>query len=156
MIDISIPGWGQLHIEHLVLDYNGTLAIDGHMISGVKNLLEKLGESLQIHVLTADTFGSVESQLEGISQQLFIIPGDNQAETKLNYVKELGIDKTVCVGNGRNDALMLKSAALGIAVLQAEGMAVELLEAADVICPDIQAALNLLANPLRLIATLRI
>ena len=61
----------------------------------------------------------------------------------------------MAVGNGRNDRLMLKEAALGIAVLQAEGAAAEALLAADVVAPDILAALDLLLAPEGLIATLR-
>ena len=61
----------------------------------------------------------------------------------------------MAVGNGRNDRLMLKEAALGIALLQAEGAAGEALLAADVVAPDILAALDLLLAPDGLIATLR-
>jgi soluble P-type ATPase len=61
----------------------------------------------------------------------------------------------VALGNGRNDRLMLKEAALGIALLQAEGAAVEALLAADVVAPDILVALDLLLAPDGLIATLR-
>lgn len=57
--------------------------------------------------------------------------------------------------NGRNDHRMLEAAALGVAVLQGEGASVEALMAADVVVPDILAALNLLLLPQRLIATLR-
>jgi soluble P-type ATPase len=49
---------------------------------------------------------------------------------------------------------MLKEAALGIAVVLGEGAAVEALLAADVAAPSIIAALELLTNPLRLVATL--
>ena len=55
----------------------------------------------------------------------------------------------------RNDRLMLKEAALGIAVILKEGASAESVAAADVVCTDIVAALELLQNPLRLIATLR-
>ena len=34
MIDIEIPGFGRLQLAHLVLDYNGTLAIDGEPFEG--------------------------------------------------------------------------------------------------------------------------
>jgi soluble P-type ATPase len=60
------------------------------------------------------------------------------------------------MGNGRNDRLMLQTAALGVAVCQAEGAAVQTMLAADVIVPDTQAALDLLIYPLRLVATLRV
>jgi hypothetical protein len=68
-------------------------------------------------------------------------------------VQSLGTEWTVCIGNGRNDHLMLEAAALRIAVLQQEGTAAEALTA-DVMVPDILAALNLLLQPRRLIATL--
>jgi soluble P-type ATPase len=74
---------------------------------------------------------------------------------KLDYVKALGADRTACMGNGRNDRLMLKEAALGVAVILDEGIAVETLNSADVVCTSILSALELLTNPLRLTATLR-
>ena len=74
----------------------------------------------------------------------------------LEMITRLGRQATVCVGNGRNDRLMLKEAALGIAVMLDEGIAAEALLAADVVCRDILSALALLLHPLRLVATLRI
>ncbi|MBA3027220.1 MAG: hypothetical protein FP816_00170 [Desulfobacteraceae bacterium] len=74
---------------------------------------------------------------------------------KLEYVKQLGSEHTASMGNGRNDWLMLKESALGIAVILGEGSASTSLEHADVVCAGIVPALELLMNPLRLIATLR-
>ena len=74
---------------------------------------------------------------------------------KLKYVEQLGPDVTVSIGNGRNDRLMLEAAALGIAVVQEEGAAVQAVTAAVVVAPNILAALDLLLHPLRLVATLR-
>lgn len=156
MIEISIPGDRQLLFEHLVLDYNGTLALDGHLLQGVKETLKMLAASLQIHILTADTFGNVTAQLSGIPVELSIIPIDNQDQGKLEYIQKLGADATVSIGNGRNDRLMLKASILGIAVIQTEGACVDTLLAADVVCPDILSALDLLIHPQRLAATLRL
>jgi soluble P-type ATPase len=50
---------------------------------------------------------------------------------------------------------MLKNAALGIVVIQKEGATVKSLENADIVCNNIIDALELLKNPLRIIATLR-
>jgi soluble P-type ATPase len=58
MIEIDIPGFGELSLEHLVLDYNGTLAIDGYPVPGIEFRLQALSERLKLHVVTADTFGS--------------------------------------------------------------------------------------------------
>jgi soluble P-type ATPase len=93
--------------------------------------------------------------LVDIPCDLSILPGEDQARRKLEYVQRLGPDMTVCVGNGRNDRLMLQEAGLGIAVVQTEGAAAQTVLAADVLVPDILTALDLLTHPLRLVATLR-
>jgi soluble P-type ATPase len=156
MLEINIPGDRKLQLIHLVLDYNGTIACDGDLIAGVKENLVALADRLQIHILTADTFGKARPGLEGIKCELSIIAPDAQGISKLEYVKKLGAENAACVGNGRNDQLMLKEAALGIAVILEEGAAAATLNAADVVCTHIVSALELLTNPLRLMATLRI
>ncbi|MBN2093664.1 HAD hydrolase family protein [candidate division KSB1 bacterium] len=156
MLTIEIPGTGILELEHLVLDYNGTLAVDGKLIAGIAEKLRHLARNLHIHIITADTFGSVQKEIVEIQCQLIIIPLEKQDFTKLNFVKQLNPATVVAIGNGRNDALMLHAASLGIALLQAEGLAREALLAADILCPDISTALDILLNPLRLKATLRI
>jgi soluble P-type ATPase len=155
MIEIDIPGFGELRLEHLVLDYNGTLAVDGRLLFGVRERLERLAAHLTIHVITADTFGKAADYLVNIPCQLAILRPGGQDETKRDFVRGLGAEKCVCVGNGRNDRFMLQEAALGIAVLQDEGAAAVTLAAADMVTPDIQSALDLLVQPLRLVATLR-
>jgi len=152
---IEIPGYGELELTHMVMDYNGTLAIDGQLIDGVKDALIKLSKRLSLHVLTADTFGIAKAGLEGIPCQLTILPKDDQQGGKLRFVQELGAGHVVAIGNGRNDQLMLKESALGIAVILEEGASVETITSADVMCPSIASALGLLLNPLRLTATLR-
>ena len=155
MLEIDVQGYKQLQLSELVLDYNGTLACDGHPLEGIKDLLNALSDKLHVHVLTADTFGKVKNELSDVKCRIIIIPQDDQDIRKLDFIKKLGPEKTVCIGNGRNDRLMLKEAALGIAVIQKEAAAVETVMAADVVAPDISAALGLLSNPLRLVATLR-
>ncbi len=155
MIEIDIPGYKKLQIEHLVLDYNGTLAIDGKLITGVREMLTELAEKVTVHIITADTFGKVQDEVAGIPCELSLLPKNNQDTGKLKYIHRYDPEKTVCIGNGRNDRLMLKDAVLGITVIQKEGTCCETMAAADVICPDILSALELLENPLRLIATLR-
>jgi len=155
VIEIDIPGFGKLKLEHLVMDYNGTLALDGVLINGVKQLLFKLSNLLNIHVVTADTFGMVTSQLEEIPCTLKILGRENQKRAKSEYVTCLGSSAVVSIGNGKNDSLMLKNSALGIALIQEEGTATETLMNADIVLKNINDALNLLINTKRLIATLR-
>ena len=155
MIDVTIPGHKRLQLEHLVLDYNGTLACDGELLPDVRDRLDALADKLQVHVLTADTFGKARGRLDGTPCRLSILPANRQDAAKRDYVDRLGAASVAAVGNGRNDRLMLQTAALGIAVVQEEGAAADTVAAADVVCRDIASALGLLTDPLRLVATLR-
>jgi soluble P-type ATPase len=155
MLEIDIPGGKPLRLTHLILDYNGTIAADGSLLEGVAERLQILAPQLEIHILTADTFGSVRAQIAGLPVRLAVIPPENQAQAKAAYLDALGAAATVAMGNGRNDSLMLKKAALGIAVVQTEGAATAALLAADVVTPGIIEALDLLLHPDRLRATLR-
>ncbi|MDY6825510.1 MAG: ATPase P [Thermodesulfobacteriota bacterium] len=154
MLEVDIPGYGELTLAHLVMDYNGTMACDGRLIDGVAERLDAL-TGLTIHVLTADTFGRAGAELAGTPAELSILPEAAQDRGKLAYIKQLGADQTVAIGNGRNDRLMLAGAALGIALIQKEGACVATVNAADMVCPDILSALSLLSAPRRLIAGLR-
>lgn len=155
MIEIDIPGFAELRLAELVCDYNGTLAVDGVLLPGVATALSSLAEALRIHVITADTFGTARAQLAGLPVAVVLIPGLAQAESKLDYVKRLGADRVVAVGNGRNDRKMLAAAAIGIALVQKEGVAGEAASSADILASGILDALGLLEHPRRLVATLR-
>jgi len=155
MLTVDIPGYRKIELHHLVLDYNGTLALDGEILDGVLERLKALSGQLEIHVLTADTFGRARDRLKGVDCRFHLVGEGDQAETKAEYVNKLGEKHVAAVGNGRNDILMLEKACLGIALIQEEGAAVEALTAADVLFRDIRHALDLLLHPLRLKATLR-
>ncbi len=155
MLELYIPGFKDLRLKHLVLDYNGTLACDGRPLEGVQKRLSALSHHLVMHILTADTFGTVQGQVAGWPCRVEVIPRGQEAEAKIRYVQGLGAGRTAAIGNGRNDRLMLKEAALGIAVVQTEGMALEAFFAADLVTAGILAALDLLLFPQRLKATLR-
>jgi P-type E1-E2 ATPase len=155
MIKFTIPGQGDYEIEHLVMDVNGTLAIDGQLIDGVAGKITTLRTQLTIHLLTADTHGkqaTIDQQL-GLSATR-ILPG-GEALQKANYVRRLGSEKVIAIGQGANDAEMLETARLGICVMSVEGVSKETLLAADLITPDILSALDLLEKPLRIVASLR-
>ena len=155
MIAVGIPGFGSLELEHLVLDYNGTLAVDGRLLPGVREALAALAEALAIHVITADTFGLAGVELAGLPVNLAIVPEADQAEAKLAYIERLGADGVFAVGNGRNDRKMLAAAAIGVALVQREGAAGAAIAEADVVAASVLDALELLRQPKRLVATLR-
>ena len=155
MIPLAIPDFGTFTLQHLVLDYNGTLALDGHLLPGAREVLGLLAKSLEIHVITADTFGLAEDYLSGLPLRLTLLPGGTQAEAKLAFIRHLGAETVVAIGNGRNDRLMLQAAALGICLVQKEGGAAAALTSADLIATNLLDALELLRYPQRLLATLR-
>ncbi|MFW6216897.1 MAG: HAD family hydrolase [Desulfohalobiaceae bacterium] len=155
MLQIDIPDFGDLPLEHLVMDYNGTLAVDGEPVPGVRERVSELAEKVQVHVITADTFGKVQAKLQGWACSVKILGQEDQVGQKLAFVQELGADKCACIGNGRNDRMMLEAAALGLAVMLEEGSSRQCVLAADIVLPGIVPALDLLLNPLRLTATLR-
>ncbi|NPA48847.1 MAG: HAD hydrolase family protein [Thermodesulfobacteria bacterium] len=156
MFEIEIPRYGKLRLKHLVFDFNGTLAVDGHLKPGVRERFLELAKELTLHVITADTFGRAKKALYDLPCKLLILPPEEpHDEAKLKYVEELGPKYVAAIGNGENDILMLSEAALGVAVLLEEGVAREVLLAADILVKDINDALDLFLNPLRLKATLR-
>jgi len=152
---ITIPNYRTLQLEHLVLDYNGTIAEDGILLDEVKALLPALCERYRVHVITADTFGSVAAQLEGFDVQITVLKSSDHTFEKAQYIGKLNAQHCAAVGNGSNDARMLKDARLAIAVLGPEGCSLQALSAADIACKNIGEALGLLLNEKRLVATLR-
>ena len=154
MIEYNIPGRKNLRLENLVLDYNGTIAKDGKLLEGVSEKLEEL-DALDIYILTADTRGTVRQECENLNAKILTFPGENAALEKEKIVKGLGGENTVVLGNGYNDILMFKEAALSIAVIEGEGMAGELILSADIVTTSILAALDILIDSDKIKATLR-
>ena len=155
MIDLHIPGRGDIQLQYAVFDVNGTLATDGQLIDEVEPLIAQLRERLEVRLITANTHGGqaeIDRALGLIADRLQ--PG-REREQKADFVRALGAFRVVAIGNGGNDVDMLKVAALGIAVIGHEGAAFEALAAADVVTHDVLDVIALLLNPQRLSATLR-
>ncbi len=155
MVSIEIPGVNTLNLKNLVLDYNGTLALDGSLLPDVERILGKLHNNFTIHIITADTHGSVKKKVAKIPCTLHIIGDEQQDVEKFKYISSLGAETVVAIGNGRNDLLMLKEAALGIGLIQAEGAHGKTVFHADIVCTSIISALEMLSTPSRVQATLR-
>lgn len=154
MLTLDVPGFKFLRLEHIVLDFNGTIACDGKLLPGVAERLLELKETFSVYVVTADTFGTVSEQMAGLAEIKVLQSGDHREE-KRAFVSRLGSDAVAAFGNGRNDVAMLKAASLGVALCQREGVSVEALQSADIVCHDILDALDLFRFPKRLLATLR-
>jgi soluble P-type ATPase len=152
MIRIDIPQRGTIELHHAVFDVNGTLAVDGKPIAGVVERLQALGEELALHTLTAGTHGNVAELERLFGFPLHLI---SSGEEKMRYVEQLGPAQVIAFGNGMNDVGMLRLAAIGVAILAGEGVAIGALHAADVLAIGPLDAIELLLHPKRLVATLR-
>ena len=73
MIEIYVPGRGDYAIEHMVLDLNGTIALDGKIIGGVKERVIALSKNVNIIVVTADTNKNAKKLLKDLPVSLFTI-----------------------------------------------------------------------------------
>ena len=156
MIELDVPGWRRLRLEHLLLDVNGTIARDGELLAGVAERVAALRELLAARVLSADTFGRLDEQARALGiPATRLRPGQPEGAQKAAVVRSLGPAGVVAIGNGANDAEMLTAAAVGIAVLGPEGLSARALASADVVVGSIGDALDLLLRPRRLVATLR-
>ena len=155
MLEITIPGFGLAKLEHLVSDYTGTLSIDGTLIPGVKEQLNNIAQFLSVHIVTADTFGTARGEVKDIKCETIFLTGEDQDIQKEDYIKKLGLDHVVAVGNGNNDRRMLRAARLGIAVIEGEGASAQAVMAAAIVVRSITDAFALLLNPTRCKATLR-
>lgn len=155
MIELDIPGRGHFQLEHVVLDVNGTIATEGRLLDKIVRPLAGLKDRLNVHLVTADTYGKQEQIDFALAVKSVRLQRGGEAKQKAELVRSLGSDKVIAIGNGTNDALMLKEAAIGVAVLGEEGLSVEALQAADILVHNAYDALGLIENPTRLIATLR-
>nr|HDN00902.1 ATPase P [Deltaproteobacteria bacterium] len=144
---------------NIILDLNGTITVDGSFIDGVVERLRKISAIMDAYVLTADT----GQTLEGLSDLLVgkcgikihkLKSGRGDLQ-KLAFLEELGSDKTAAIGNGFNDALMLREAKLGLCVIGKEGASIEALMASDAVFFNICDAIDVFLKPTRMIATLR-
>jgi len=154
-MEINIPGYRLLDIENIVSDFNGTIAVDGTVKESVKRRLARLAEQYRVYVITSDTQGTAARELLGLPVILKIYDNSNAGECKRKAVDELGGNRCACIGNGNNDALMFKAAALSIAVLETEGLYAPILAEADLLVKSSEDALDLLLDTKRLISALR-
>ena len=154
MLNIQIPGRELLTLNHLVLDYNGTIAEDGNIIEGIRPRLAELSKDLSIYVITAYTHGTAAKKCEGLPLQVLTFPTTEVGKIKAEEVTKLE-GGVITIGNGFNDIQMSDAADLSICVIGKEGCCGALLAHSDVVVTSIEDALDLLLKTGRLRATLR-
>jgi len=155
VIEITIPGKGTYTIENLILDLNGTIALDGTIIKGVREKVALLSQKLDVIVVTADTNRNAERLLRDLPVSVYTIEGTEENNQKLGVVLQKGKNNTATIGNGCNDVSMLRESAIGICTVGGEGASAEAMMASDLVVPTINDGLELLLKPHRLRATLR-
>ncbi len=156
MIELTIPGRGVYKLEYLVCDVNGTLAVDGSLIDGVHRAITRLSDRLTIYLVTANTHGKQAQIDQYLGVRSTILTTGEELAQKADFVRQLGAERVIAIGQGANDAGMLKEAAIGISVLSKEGTAVSALFAADIVVADVLTAFELIEKPIRMVATLRL
>jgi len=157
-IRIEIPGLGGRSIATVVSDYTGTYSLGGRIEPAIRRQLTHLASLVDLHIVTADSFGTAERELAGVATPHLLGPGRHDTE-KAEYVSRFNLAQVAALGNGNNDRLMLKAVkeggGLAIAVDNGEGCAVDALLNANVFVTGAANALDLLLDPVRLKATLR-
>ena len=154
MLTIKIPGREEMALNHLILDYNGTIAEDGLIIEGIAERLEELSKLIKIYVITADTHGTAAQRCEGLPLEVKTFPTIQVGQIKAEEARKLS-GGVVCIGNGFNDIQMSDASDLSICVIGREGCCGALISHCDVVVTSIHDALDLLLNTDRLRATLR-
>ncbi len=155
-LEFEIPGQKSLNISGVLCDMNGTLTTDGHLDADIAEALKELAKTVKIYVMTADTFGTAAATFAPLPVELVTMkPGFPAADTKLDFLKKLGPAAHIAIGNGYNDHLMLKEAAVGICIIGREGAHKLSITAADLVVTNPLDALNLIRRPKRLLASLR-
>jgi P-type E1-E2 ATPase len=155
LIKIKVPGRQIYKLKNLVLDLNGTIALDGNVIEGVRERILELGQWIDISLVTADTLGKAEVLSKELGVNLHTIDARFEKRQKQQFIIQLGSKTTAAIGNGSNDASMMKEAIIGICVIGPECASTETFNNSDLIAPNILAALDLFLVPERLIATSR-
>ena len=154
MIEYIIPGRENLIIENVCLDYNGTIAYEGELIDGVKQKIIELKNHVNVYILTADTYGTVEKQCEGLGVTVRKFDRAEAALCKEEIIKSLG-KNTAAIGNGFNDIQMFDNAVLSIAVIEKEGLYAKLINHADIVSTSIIDAIDIILNKNKMKAVLR-
>ena len=154
-IKVQVPGRDDLVIENVVLDVNGTIALDGKLLAGVADRIARLRELVRIVIVTADTHGGAVRLGEALGLEVVVLDAGDGGARKLESLLRLGPDTTAAIGNGSNDALMLERTALGTCVIGKEGASTKALLKSDIVVTDICDAFDLLLSPRRITATLR-
>ena len=158
-MQIDMPCGVFYNLFNIILDLNGTITVDGSFVDGVVERLKEISEIMDAYVLTADTGQTLDQLTDQLVEEcgikIHLLESGRGDLQKLAFLEELGRDETVAIGNGCNDALMLREAKLGLCVIGKEGVSIDALMASNAVFFNICDALDIFLKPKRMIATLR-
>ena len=154
MIFIERPSQGNLEIEFILIDFEGTLALDRRVHPKAKDKINLLSKRAKIYILTKEEKEHAEEVLKKVKAEIIYLTEGESSQKKLDLLRQLGANRTVAIGNGADDVPMIEEAGLGICVLGKEGTFSEAIKKADVVFMNILDTLDFLLKPLRQKATL--
>jgi len=154
MIAIQRPGQSPLKIEFILIDFEGTLATDRRVHPKAKDKINLLSKRTKIYILTTGGEERVSEVLRNVRAEVRFLKEGEASQGKMNLLEQLGPDRVAAIGNGLDDISLIEKAGLGIAVMNTEGTAAEVIQKADLVFTNTVDALDFLLKPLRQRATL--
>jgi soluble P-type ATPase len=154
MISIQRPGQSNLEIDFILLDFEGTLASDRRVHPKTKDKINLLSKRTKIYILTKGEKEGVEEVLKKVKAEIVYLDEGKSSQQKLDLLRQLGVSRTVAIGNGVDDAPMMEEADFSLCVIGKEGTSSETMDKAEVVFMNILDALDFLLKPLRQKATL--
>ena len=154
MISIQRPGMEDLDIHFVLIDFEGTLAMDGRVHPKAKDKVNLLSKRASIYILTKSNREKVEETLRKMKAEILYVAEGDSSQQKLNVLQRLGPHQTAVIGNGLDDGQIMEQAGLGMCVIGKEGSSAEAMAKADLVVTHVLDALDFLLKPLRQRATL--
>lgn len=150
----NVPQLGEITINTIVLDLNGTLAVKGKIVDGAKERIAKLKElGFKIILFTGDQRGNAKELCEDLGIDFMKAGSGLDKET---LFLDLELETTAAIGNARIDLGKFKHAKVSVATLQSEGIHTGILKDVDVIVPSINDALDFFIDADIFCATMRV
>jgi len=168
MISIERPGQSNSEIEFILIDFEGTLAIDRRVHPKAKDKVNLLSKRTKIYIFVNsptppfDKGGKggilakelIEERLRKVKAEIIYLAEGDSSRRKLDLLRQLGPTRCAAIGNGTDDATLMREAGIGICVIGREGASGQVVKNADLVFPDILDALDFLLKPLRQKSTL--
>ena len=154
MISIQRPGMESLDIHFILIDFEGTLAMDGRVHPKAKDKVNLLSKRATIYILTKSNREKVEETLKKMKVKILYVTEGDSSQQKLDVLQRLGPHQTAVIGNGLDDVRIMEQAGLGMCVIGKEGSSAEAMAKADLVVTHVLDALDFLLKPLRQRATL--